>query len=200
MKNTYLFLLLVAIAALSACTPEVSDSDLQTAIAQAVETSSADAAPTETQLASVSTTDAELKAVQDQLHASNLVLTTQANQLAAMQEQLDQIQLALTPTITPTPEATSTSTPLSTATASSLPDDQKLVYATRQAPLHTYTEKNAKGYPIMIKTDPIIRYSEGDWIIVFAAPVQADGSTLFYKVVSPYGEGKYININHVRDH
>jgi hypothetical protein len=200
MKYTYLILLMIATVTFSACTPEVSDSDLQTAIAQAVETSSADVAPTETQLARVSTADAELKQVQDQLHASNLVLTTQANQLAAMQEQLDQIQLALTPTITPTPAATSTSTPLSTATASLLPDDQKLVYATRQAPLHTYTEKNDKGYPIMIKTDPIIRYAEGDWIIVFSAPVQADGSTLFYKVVSPYGEGKYINITHVRDH
>jgi hypothetical protein len=200
MKNTYLFLLLIATAALTACTPEVSDSDLQTAIAQAVETSSADVSPTETQPARESTADAELKGVQDQLHASNLVLTTQANQLAAMQEQLDQIQLALTPTITPTPLATATITPLSTATASSLPEDQKLVYATRKTPLFTYTEKNAKGYPIMIKTDPIIRYAEGDWIIVFAAPVQADGSTLFYKVVSPFGEGKYIDISHVRDH
>ena len=117
-----------------------------------------------------------------------------------MQEQIDLIQLALSPTITPVPSITVTATQIPTPTPSLLPEDQKLVYATRQTGLYTYTEKNDNGYPIMIKTDPIVRYAEGDWIIVISAPVQGDGVTKFYEVVSPYGGGYYVDFNHVRDH
>lgn len=197
MKYQYQLLMLITAIILAACTPTVSDTDLQTAIAQVVETSAA--ASVDTQPASSSAADAERELAQAQLDAANLVLTAQAGQLAVMQEQLNQIQLALTPTITPTPAATATITPLPTATANLLPDDQKIVYATRQTGLYTYTEKNGKGYPVMLKTDPIVRYEAGDWMIVYKALVQGDGGTLFYKVISPYGGGYYVDVNHVRD-
>ncbi len=200
MKYSKIFIILVATSTLVACTPTVSDADLQNAIEQVVETSVANTAPTETHIAMINAANAELEKVQSQLDAANLVLTAQSNQLATMQEQIDFIQLALTPTITPVPSVTVTITPLPTPTPSLLPDDQKLVYAIRQTGLYTYTEKNDSGYPVMNKTDPIVRYEEGDWIIVLSALVQADGGTLFYEVVSPYGGGNFVDITHVRDY
>jgi hypothetical protein len=76
---------------------------------------------------------------------------------------------------------------------------QKFVVATRNAPLFEIKEKNASGFPIMVKVDPIIRYVEGDWIVVEDTIIKADGGLLYYKVVRPFGAGYYIQTDHVRD-
>jgi hypothetical protein len=192
------FVLLLITTALAACSPTVPETDLNTAIAQAVETSVI-AEPNATPTVDTNAINAELEAVQAQLDAANLVVTDQAAQLTAMGDELAKAHLALTPTITPIPVATATITPLPTATDTSLPEDQKFVITTRQTGLYTYTVKNNKGYPIMIKTDPIVRYEKGAWMIVHEALVQADGGSLFYQVVSPYGGGFYVDASHVRD-
>jgi len=198
MNYKYFFLFLITAAALTACQPTVSDSELNTAIAHAVETSII-TIPEATKPVDVGGIEAELSSVQAQLDAAYLVATEQAAQIAALGEQLAQAQLALTPTITPIPAATATITPLPTATEPSLPEDQKFVTTTQQTGLYTYTEKNSKGYPIMVKTDPIVRYEAGAWMIVYQALVQADGGAFFYKVVSPFGGGYYVDASHVID-
>ena len=200
MKFTHVIYILIVASFLMACTPSVSDSDLQIAIEQAVASSVANVSPTETLVAGLIAEIAELENIQSQLDAANRVIAAQADQLAAMQDQIDSLQLAATPSVTPIPLPTATITPLPTPTKSSqLPEDQKLIYAARQTGLYTYTEKNDNGYPIMIKTDPIVRYYSGDWIIVLRAIVQGDGGFLFYEVVSPYGGGYFVDINHVDD-
>ena len=80
MKFTHVIFILIAASFLMACTPSVSDSDLQIAIEQAVASSVANVSPTETLVAGLIAEIAELENSLLLFQDKRVLLTTSFNQ------------------------------------------------------------------------------------------------------------------------
>jgi hypothetical protein len=92
-----------------------------------------------------------------------------------------------------------TPTPVPTAT-SAIPEDQKVVIASGgPAPLFEVDFTNDAGYPVMVKTDPVLRFEQGEWFLIYKGEVRADGESYFYKVAGPVWSGYYVRVNDVVD-
>ena len=210
MRRRHILLVLSLTLILAACTPLVSESDWQTAIAEVKLTAVASITPLPQLQADDLVDREEAKALQADLSAAEKTLTAQAGQIATLQEQVDShrdqledLQLSLTPVYTPTfthtPTPAGTPTPVPTAT-SAIPDDQKVVVASGGlAPLYEYAYDNNAGYPVMVKTEPVLRFEEGEWFLVYKGEIRADGITYFYKVAGPVWSGYYVSVNDVVD-
>ena len=148
----------------------------------------------------------ELVQVKADLEEAGIKITEQAAQISDLQGELDQLYLLLTPTITPTPfdtptpVATSTATPRPTATVFTLPYYQKYVTPIEKAPLYYYEDENDAGYPLMLKTNPVVKFVAGDVFIVDINRVRADGGGLYYLVVGPKHAGYYVLFDDVEDY
>jgi len=210
MKYKLFLIMLLVVIGLSACKGN-SQSALQTAVSEAIMTSVAEAPAPSTNTSESGGSNLNTDQLKSELDAAQITLTQQASQLLELQATLDQANLLLTPSMTPTTEDTATPTitltptqiPSATASPTTdpllLPEGQKFVVATRNAPLFYIKENNDAGFPVMVKTNPIVRYVEGDWIVVESAVIKADGGLLYYKVVRPFGSGYYVQIDHVRN-
>jgi len=177
--------MLIPLAALlfSACSGAVSDSQVQTAMAEVVMTSQA-GSPQE----------------MEELATAKAALTQQAGQIATMQIELEFIKTSPTPTITITPWATATITPTTTPRWGNLPSNQKIVAAKGNAPWYRLKGENAVGYPIFVKTNPVQRFEDGQTFWIYKRKYQADGGGYFYKISGPaVGIGYYVRVGDVKD-
>ena len=196
----------------SACRGSLSETALQTAVSEAIMTSSADDSiqidGTDEALTTMENLvrREDMENIQSLLEEARIELTQQAETINNLQAELDQIYPLLTPTITiepPTPTGTSeiTATPTPSATQSGgLLFNQKYVITTNSIPVYTYNKENDAGYPIMYKTEPLRKFDPGDKIIVNIYPVRADGGLNFYLVIGPEHGGYYILVNDVQDY
>jgi hypothetical protein len=213
MNKTRLIIILIGGILLSSCNTPLSETALQTAVSQAIMTSSAEEA-TDSE-ASTSLDGAEnmvpkkdYDEVETRLSEAQLELTIQAQRITDLQAELDQLYPLLTPTITtepPTP--TLTNTPQKTATLNptatqegGLLFNQKYVVAVGNTPVYTFDQENDAGYPIMQKVEPIKKFDAGARIIVSIYPVRADGGQYFYLVIGPQHGGFYIRVDEVQDY
>jgi hypothetical protein len=207
-KRTILLILLIAVT-LAACNTTISDSVMQTAVSQVILTSSSEESTTD----EITTSDTEATDILDeqlnelntQLDNANLRLTDQAAEIDALNAELEGVYILLTPTITPTPQDTATPTitpsptPLPPPTEEALPWYHKTVVANKDTPLYYYEDENDAGYPIMIKTSPVIKFSKGDEFIVDVNRIRADGGANYFLVIGPKHNGYYVNINDVKN-
>jgi hypothetical protein len=204
-------LTLLALIFSTACSGKLSDTAVQTAVSQAIMTSSAEEASLGTTIQDNQGIDAQTKAeleqVKTELSDAQVKLTEQANKVAELQDELDHLYPLLTPTNTiepletPTPTNTATVQPSLTPTQNNgLLYNQKYVVTTVGAALYTYTEKNKSGFPIMVKTDPVVKFGVGEVIVVERYLVRADGSLNFYLVIGPTNSGLYILASEVSDY
>jgi hypothetical protein len=137
---------------------------------------------------------AEIQQLQVDLSNASVELTLAAEQIATL-ESLVRVQTEVqVVTVTPGPTEIP---PTATTAVREIPENQMLVYAIGQVPLWKVSDTNKKDLPIMVKTAPIIRYYNDDWIIVYKAVVKADGGATFYRVISPYGGGYYVRTQDV---
>lgn len=211
MKKTGLILVIFTAILLSACNASLSETALQTAVSEAIMTSSA------VEETSSDTTVAEQPAanmvskedfdnVSSSLAQAQVELTAQAEKINELQAELEQIYPLLTPTNTTepppptnTPQATATPSPTDTPEGGLL-FNQKYVVAVGSVPLYTYEKENDAGFPIMQKTDPILKFEAGAKIIVNIYPVRADGGSSFYLVIGPQHGGYYVLVDDVQDY
>ncbi len=211
MRRAHMLIVFLLALILAGCNqPLVSEADWQTAIAEVKLTAVASITPLPQLQADDLVDREEADALEADLSAAQKTLTAQAGQIATLQEQVDShrdkledLQLSLTPVYTPTfthtPTPAGTPTPVPTAT-SAIPDDQKVVVASGgPAPLYEYNVKNNAGYPVMIKTEPLLRFEEGEWFLIYKGEIRADGITYFYKVAGPVWSGYYVSVNDVVD-
>lgn len=210
MRRRYVLMVLSLALILAACKPLVSESDRQTAIAEVKLTAVASITPLPQLQADELVDQEEAEALEADLNAAEKTLTAQAGEIAALEKEIDSHQdqiealgLSLTPqftaTITETPTPAGTPTPVPTAT-SAIPDDQKVVIASGgPAPLYEYAFDNDAGYPVMVKTEPVLRFEEGEWFLVYRGEIRADGITYFYKVSGPVWSGYYVRVDDVTD-
>jgi hypothetical protein len=187
----------------SSCKAALSDTALQTAVSEAIRTSSAG----QTDQNSEVQVNNELEEARDSLKDAQMELTDQAQLINELQLELDQIYPLLTPTITDVPTETpiptlgSTKTPEPTATAEGgLPYNQKYVIASGEIPVYTFSERNKNGVPIMQKTDPVKKFKGGQKIIVDWHILLGDGGINFYLVEGPQFAGFYIKVDDVSDY
>ncbi len=172
------------VSLLAACGPAVSDAQVQTAIAVAVMTSEGGSPQ-------------EMK----ELATAEAALTQQAGQIATMQAEMEVLKTSPTPTITLTPWATGTATPTDAPKYGGLPKNQKIVIANGNAPWWRKKGENNVGKPVMVKTNPVQRFENGQVFWVYKARVQADGGGYFYRVSGPsVGKGYYIAVGDVKDY
>jgi hypothetical protein len=211
MKTILFTITMLALILSTACAGNLSDSAMQTAVSQAIMTSSAEQASEDTKNQTNQETDAqtsaELEQAKTELNDAQAKLTEQAGVVAELQGELDRLYPLLTPTNTtepaetPTPTNTATVQPSPTATQNNgLLYNQKYVVTTVGAALYTYTEKNESGYPIMVKTDPVVKFGVGVVIVVERYLVRADGGLNFYLVFGPTNSGLYILASEVSDY
>lgn len=179
MENTYrLFLIGVLIVLLSACNYPGSDRYVQTEVAAALET----AAIQDTQAALVAAQTAQAQAIRQTETASAIEMQTQTA-LAAY---------TATSTGTSTPAVTETPTPTNTPAGSGLPEGQMVVVAKGNAPWWKKKGENDVGKPIMVKTNPVQRYEDGQTFRVYDYIVAADGGGNFYQIAGPLGAGYFV--------
>ena len=207
MKKQYLVLILLAALLLSACKATISESAMETAVSQVILTSSSEESPGESEPQPeseiVATLNVQLEGLNAQLNNANIMGTEQAAKIEALQAELDGVYVLLTPTITPTPQDTPTPTitPSPTLipsyTESALPWYHKYVEAVGTAPLYYYEDENQPGYPMMLKTSPIVKFSAGEEFIVNVNRIRADGGAYYYLIVGPKHEGYYVAIGDV---
>jgi hypothetical protein len=206
MKTKNFLISISAAFYLIACQATLSETALQTAVSEAIMTSSAP----ENEVA-VTAMDTELQTEFDnakaQLRDAHLQLTDQAENILALQEELDQVYPLLTPSNTP-PLPTATNTPLATATFIPSPTstqtdgllfNQKYVVAISGTPVFTYEDENDTGYPIMTKVKPVKRFESGEKFIVNIYPIRADGGGSFYEVIGPKLSGYFVRVEDVQD-
>ena len=194
MMKTKLMITLALLAIIvSACGTGMSEAEMQTAVAQAIETSSAQMTQEAEKIAA---SQAEDTASDEDLQAAFAALTAQAEELQDLEEQLATINAGPTATNTLSATLPPTNTPYPTATYG-LPEGQSYVIAKGNAPLWEKKGENKSEFPIMQKTKPVVRYESGDRFLVWAIPIRADGSLEFYQVVGPIGSGKYVLISDV---
>ena len=204
--------LLVSGIIFSACGASLSETALQTAVSEAIMTSSAedsiqlDSTDDVISIVEDMVSKEEMENIQSLLESARIDLTQQAETINILQAELEQIYPLLTPTITielPTPTGTAeiaaTPTPSATQTGGLL-FNQKYVITTNSIPVYTYDDENDAGFPIMYKTEPIRKFDAGDKIIVNIYPVRADGGLYFYLVIGPQHGGYYILVNDVQDY
>ena len=209
MKNLFVFMILLTPILLSACKETISESAMQTAVSQVILTSSSEESIEDSVLQpepeAVGTSNLELEEANAQIYDANLRLTDQAAEIEVLQSELDRVYNLLTPTITPTPQDTNTPTitssptPLPSETEFVLPWYHKYVEASIAAPLFYFEDENDAGYPMMLKTSPVKKFSAGEEFIVNVNRVRADGGAYFYLIVGPKHEGLYIRIEDVKN-
>lgn len=208
MKKQYLVFVMLSVFLLSACQSSIPESAMETAVSLVILTSSSeesieDPVP-QTDLGAVATSDARIAEANAQLDNANLKLTEQAAVNEALQAELDQAYILLTPTITPTPQDTPTPTitpsptPIPTFTEVVMPWYHSYVEAIGDVPIYEYEDENDAGFPIMQKTSPIVKISDGKEFIVNTTKVRADGGENFYEIVGPKHKGYYVRIGDVK--
>lgn len=213
MKNYMLIIIIITTTMLfSACGTSLSETALQTAVSEAIMTSSAiEPERTEVPREEGSETNnvvskEDFNNVETMLEEAHIELTLQAEKISELQAELEQLYPLLTPTTTTeppspttTPQFTSTPQPTATKTGDLL-YNQKYVVAIGSIPVYTYEKENNAGFPIMQKTDPILKFGSGDKIIVNIYPIRADGGLSFYLIVGPQHGGYYVLVDDVKDY
>ena len=191
---------------LGACDQSLSDTSLQTVVSEAILTSSA-GGNTDNLDENVGQSDSNVEEINDQLKGVKLALTSQAEVIIALEDELERVYLLLTPTetdvpsITPSPTRGNTSTPEPTETISSgLLYNQKFVISQGSAPLFTFTSKNKKGAPIMMKTNPVKKLLPGEKIIVDWHQILGDGGDMYYQIQGTKFFGFYVRVSDVYDY
>jgi len=212
MRNKLTLIFFATALLLSACTATISESAVQTAVAQIMLTAEAENPQAEPEAQPEPQVDPalqeeldqakqQLQEAQTKLAEAEAKVAEQAAQIAALQEDANQAeveeQAPAADDSSPTPTITSSPTP--SPTVYSTPHYQKAVIAKGNAPLWYYKKENDAGKPIMIKTNPIIRYEKGDEFLVNRYVVFADGGNEFYEVIGPKGAGYYVLTNDVKD-
>jgi hypothetical protein len=208
MKKNYLVLILLTVFLLSACQSAIPESAMETAVSLVILTSSSeesiDDPEPQTDLGAVATSNAKIEEANAQLENANLLLTEQATKNEALQAELNQAYILLTPTITstpqdtPTPTITPSPTLKPTFTEEVMPWYHSYVEAVGTIPIYEYEDENDAGFPIMQKTSPIVKISDGDEFIVNTTKVRADGGVNFYQIVGPKHKGYYVRIGDVK--
>lgn len=184
MKKAYrLYLFGMLLILLSACNYPGSKTYVQTEVAAALAT----AAVQDTQEAVVAAQTAQAQAIQQTEAASAIEMQTQTA-LAAY---------TATSTVTSTPAATDTPSPTDTPAGSGLPEGQMVVVAKGNAPWWRKKGENTVGYPIMVKTNPVQRYEDGQTFRVYDYQIRADGNFYFYQIAGPLGAGYFVMISDV---
>ncbi|MFC1936600.1 hypothetical protein ACFLYP_02910 [Chloroflexota bacterium] len=191
MKTKIVLALLILVVISTACTGTATEEQMQTAIAVALQTSAASDLQQEE-----SASSEELARIEAELEAAIAALTQQAEEISELEIQLLTEQAP--PTITPTLTPTLTPNPRPTPTWG-LPENQKQVVATGKTPLYHFTKKNDQGYPIMVKTSPVIRIEDGEWFLIYTKPIRADGGSTFYEIAGPVHKGYYVQVGTFRD-
>jgi len=191
---------------LCACDQTLSESSLQTVVSEAIMTSSA-SENTDDMGENLGPPESNVEEIENQFREANLTLTGQAEVIIALNDELDRIYLLLTPTetevpsITPSPTRGNTATPEPTETLSSgLLYNQKFVISQGSAPLFTFTNKNKKGAPIMMKTDPVKKLLPGEKIIVDWHQIIGDGGEKYYQIQGTKFFGFYVRVSDVYDY
>ena len=129
---------------------------------------------------------------------ANAALTQQAGEIATMQAEAEILKTSPTPTITLTPWATATVTPTKAPSYGSLPKNQRVVEAKGNAPWWRKKGENDVGLPVMVKTNPVQRFENGQVFWIFKNKIKADGGVYFYKVSGPsVGKGYYVRTSDV---
>jgi hypothetical protein len=180
---------------------------MQTAVSQVILTSSTSDSTTQESTGAEPDTNSilneRLEELNTQLEDANNRVDEQAAQIETLQNELSSVYILLTPTITPTPQdtptptITPTSTPLPAPTEFVLPWYQKYVVAKKDAPLYYYEDENEAGYPLMLKTSPVVKIAKGTEFIVDTNRIRADGGGYYYIIIGPKHEGYYVSINDV---
>jgi hypothetical protein len=183
---------------MAACNENVSDSQVETAVFIALETSKASEIEQATPEFQFLGLEKEIEDLREQVEDSSIIITEQAAQIAEYQTLLETLQAVPTELpYVPTP----TRTPVfSLDEVEPTPIIYKQVVADGNAPLYYSEDENAKGYPVMIKTNPVIRFEDGDVIRVFIDVILADGGGEFYEVVGPAWAGYFIRVGDVDDY
>lgn len=179
-----IFISVVVTVLVSACSAAVSERQVQTAIAEAV-------------LTSEGGSPQELK----ELATARAALTQQAEEMATMQVEMELLRTSPTPTITITPWATGTATPTEAPKWGGLPSNQKVAEANGNAPWYRKKGENSAGKPIMVKTNPVQRFNDGQIFWIYKNKIRADGGGYFYKISGPsVGKGYYVRVGDVIKH
>lgn len=206
MKKAHTSIAILTVIVLAACSPQISDSTVQTVVSEVIMTSSS-GGESDTQDESINQAQSELVELKSQLQVANISMTEQANTIIKLEDELEGVYLLLTPTntevptITPSPTLGFTSTPQPTATESSgLLYNQKYVITNSSAPIFTFTTKNKNGAPIMTKTDPVRQIKTGEKLIVDWHIVTGDGGVKFYQIQSSNYFGYYVRVSDVYDY
>lgn len=172
---------IIMVGLVSACSAAVSEKQVQTAIAEAVLTSEGDSPQ-------------EMK----ELATANAALTQQAGQITTLQAEMEELRTSPTPTITITPWATGTATPTKAPKWGPLPKNQRIVEAKGNAPWYRKKGENNAGYPIMVKTNPVQRFNDGQVFWIYKNKIKADGDSYFYRISGPsVGTGYYVRVGDV---
>jgi hypothetical protein len=203
MKKVLTIIILSISFVLSSCKATLSDSALQTAVSEAIMTSSASQNDQDTEMQS----NDELEEARAMLNEAQMKLTDQAEKVIELQIELDRVYPLLTPTITiiptdtPIPTSGPTNTPVPTATEiGGLLYNQKYVVSIGGIPVYTFTERNKNGVPIMEKTDPIKKFQAGVKFIVDWHLIIADGGINFYRIEGPQYAGFYVRVDDVSNY
>jgi len=211
MKRTLMITVFGVSLLISGCKATLSETALQTAVSEAIMTSSRDTAGEESldikdKSVEDNASQTELDDTKAQLSDAQVQLTAQAAKVIELQVELERVYSLLTPTNTPepppitnTPQPTSTPEPTATNQGGLL-YNQKYVIAPEGVPVYTYEDENEAGYPIMFKVNPVKKFSAGEKIIVSIYPIRGDGGIYYYLVVGPSLGGYYIPVGDVQDY
>jgi hypothetical protein len=191
MRRKLLIVCLLLAVLVTGCNLGLSEEEVQKAIDDALATSAAQNEQAPPPPADNSEADAALE-------AANQALTQQAAQIQTQESDLATLNAGPTATDTLPPQ-TPTNTSEPTATTPLIPEGQKIVLAKKNAPLWKIDGYNDKDNPVMVKLDPIVRYEQGQWMLVYEAKILADGGALYYQVVGPIGSGYYVLVSDVMD-
>lgn len=172
MNKNLVFLLLSIL--LAACT-SVTESQMQTVIAESVAAREAEV---------VEATEAA-----DRQEAESIfqALTEQAETLEDLQATVDSV-----PTLTTTPDYTPTVSPTPKPKGSVIASNQRIVEAKDNTPWYYLKGYNQGGVPIILKTNPVQRFEDGTQFRVYKKTILGDGGLVFYKISSPGFEGYYV--------
>jgi len=188
---------------LSSCKATLSDTALQTAVSEAIMTSSAGKVEQNAEMR----TNSELEEARDLLKEARMELTNQAEKVIELQLELNRVYPLLTPTITiaptdtPIPTSGPTNTPVPTATEiGGLLYNQKYVVSIGGIPVYTFTDRNKNGVPIMEKTDPIKKFQADVKFIVDWHIIIGDGGIQFYRIEGPQYAGFYVRVDDVSNY
>jgi TolA-binding protein len=196
MKKIILFTLLLLI--LSGCTAGYSEDSVQTAVAEAMATTSASQQTTDQGGQGDTQANAQIEELQQQVDSLNqtvgeqaTLLTQQAAAIADLENQIATYEAEPTATSTATP----TNTPLPSPTG--LPSNMMYVIAIGTVNLRVASDYNKAGNPIMTIPKDRVQYKEGDRFIVYRPQVMADGGDRYYEVVGPKGAGMFVRIQDI---